>query len=252
MRIIFICKYTTAAMFLLLAVLITLFFGFGKTIAVYNTKGKNYPIYCVENNENKIALTFDTAWGNEDINEIIAVLDEYNCKATFFITGVWAEKFPSDVKKLYDARHEIGNHSYNHEHFTKLSPEQMEESIKKGEDAIKKTTGQNNILFRAPYGEYNAKLVTLCKNTGRYMIQWSKDSLDYKGLTAEEIGKRILPGLTSGDILLFHTGTENTAQVLPYILKEIKNLGFTFSRVCDLIYLDDFAIDHEGKQFKID
>lgn len=248
MKIFIVCKYTFAAVFLIIAVMITLFLGFGKTLAVYNSMGENFPVYCVENDKNQVALTFDTAWGNEDIDQVISKLAQYECRATFFVTGEWAEKFPEDIKKLHEAGHEIANHSYKHEHFNALSPEQMEESIRKGEEAIKKITGQERVLFRAPYGEYNKNLVKLCKNTDRYIIQWSKDSLDYEGLSQEKMGQRIFPKLKSGDILLFHTGTENTAAALPYILSRIKNKGFSFSRVGDMIYLDNFTIDHEGKQ----
>ena len=248
MKIIIVCKYTVAAIFLIIAVMITLFYGFGETLAVYNSMGENFPVYCVENDKNHVALTFDTAWGNEDIDEIIKKLEQYDCKATFFVTGEWVKKFPEDIKKLHKAGHEIANHSYKHEHFNNLTPELMEESIRGGEEAIKKITGQERVLFRAPYGEYNKTLVTLCKNTDRYIIQWSKDSLDYKGLPQEKMGQRIFPKLKGGDILLFHTGTENTADALPYILSEIKNKGFSFSRVGDMIYLDNFIIDYEGKQ----
>ena len=251
MKVFFIDKYSALSFFLIGAVCLILFTNTNVAYSVYSSFGKELPIYSVETEEKAVSITFDTAWGNEDIGKIISVLEEADCKATFFITGQWADKFPEDVKKLHMAGHEVANHSDDHAHFNSLSIQEMTDNIAACDKKIKDITGQSEVLFRAPYGEYNKTLLSACKETGRYVIQWSIDSLDYKGLSTAEMENRILPKLKNGDIILFHTGTENTYKSLPQILNKIKEKGYTFKKAGELIYKDNFEIDHTGMQKKL-
>ena len=75
---------------------------------------KQLPIYCVDTDKKQVALSFDAAWGNEDTADILATLEKYNIKVTFFMTGGWVEAYPNDVKAIYEAGHDLGNHSENH------------------------------------------------------------------------------------------------------------------------------------------
>ena len=88
-------------------------------MSVFNVNGREIPIYSVERADNKIALTFDCAWNDDDVDSILDTLDEYGCKATFFVTGDWAEKYGDSLEKICQRGHEIGNHSYNHADYTK-------------------------------------------------------------------------------------------------------------------------------------
>ena len=90
------------------------------TVPTEATPKRQIPIYCVDTEEKKIAVTFDAAWGDSDTDTLIDILASHNAKATFFIVGKWAEKYPESVKKLFDAGHEIANHSYNHTLYSKL------------------------------------------------------------------------------------------------------------------------------------
>ena len=124
--------------------LICALIGFSAFISKNNSEGvsttpKSIPIYSVERNDNAISITFDCAWGSEDMDKIISVLKKHNCKATFFVLGTWAESNPDVMKKLISAGHEIGNHSYNHTYYTTLTVDKMQEDIQKCNDAIKKS-----------------------------------------------------------------------------------------------------------------
>lgn len=211
--------------------------------------GKNIPIYSVETEEEKVALTFNCAWGDEDIDAILDALDTYEAKCTFFIVGTWAEKYPEAVKKIKAAGHEIGSHGYDHGHYKKMTEKDIKADIEKANDVIEKITGEECYLFRAPYGEYTDKTVSLVREGGGQIIQWNIDSLDYKGLSQEEMRERILPRIDRGAVILFHTGTENTASALPYVLNGIKERGFAFETVGNLLYKDAYTINHEGRQF---
>jgi len=208
----------------------------------------NIPIYCVQTNEKKIAITFDSAWDDQDLSEVLKALGDYDCKATFFVVGDFVEKYSQRVGEMFKAGHEIANHSNTHPHPNSLSREEMIKEMDDCDKKIKDITGQQQVLFRAPYGEYNNLLVQTCKDTGRFCIQWDCDSLDWKGLTADEIVKRVTSKVKNGSIILLHNGAPNTAKALPGLLCELKNMGYDFVTVSDLIYKDNYYIDHTGMQ----
>ena len=211
---------------------------------------KIVPIYCVERSDNAVSVTFDCAWGADDIDSILSTLKKHDCKATFFVLGTWAEKYPGAMKKIVNEGHEIGNHSYNHTHYTTMTHDEMIADTKKCNDAIKKVCETSPTLFRAPSGDYSNSVIEACHTSGMTYIQWSVDSLDWRGLNCEQMLERIIPKTKSGDILLFHNDTVHTAESLDKILTELKNKGFSFLKVSDLVYKDNYTIDHTGRQIK--
>lgn len=206
------------------------------------------PIYKVKTEENKVALTMNCAWSAEDIDRILETLEKNEVKITFFIVGEWAEKYPEAVKKIYEAGHEIGTHSNTHPHVEQLSAEKNLEEIKLGVEKLQKITGEKTRLYRTPYGEYNDTVINTARENGCYTIQWNIDTLDYKGLTGDEMWGRIKEKLQKGSIILTHNGTEHTADSLDMLLKNIKTNGYQVTTVSDLIYKDNYIIDNNGTQ----
>ena len=145
-----------------------------------NVGGRELPIYCVDTQERKIALSFDAAWGNEDTEQILDILEKYGVKATFFMTGGWVEEYPEDVKRIYEAGHELGNHSENHRHMSQLSEEEQKEELMQVHDKVKAITGVDMCVFRPPYGDYDDSVVITALECGYYPIQWSVDTLRTK------------------------------------------------------------------------
>ena len=224
-------------------------FGKGKS-GVVSSMQRIIPVYSVERSDNAISVTFDCAWGADDIDEIISVLKKHKCSATFFVLGTWAEKYPEAIKALSVAGHEIANHSYNHTYYTTLTHDDMLLDIEKANKAIEKIISKKPVLFRAPSGDYNNNVIGAVKAAGVEYIQWSVDSLDWRGLTCEQMLERIIPKTKSGDILLFHNDTAHTAESLDKILTELEKKGFSFLKFSDLIYKDNYTIDHTGRQIK--
>ena len=206
------------------------------------------PIYNVKTEENKVALTMNCAWSADDIDRILETLEKNEVKITFFIVGEWAEKYPEAVKKIYEAGHEIGTHSNTHPHVEQLSTEKNLEEIKLGVEKLQKITGEQTRLYRTPYGEYNDTVINTARENGYYTIQWNIDTLDYKGLTGDEMWGRIKEKLQKGSIILTHNGTEHTADSLDMLLKNIKTNGYQVTTVSDLIYKDNYIIDNNGTQ----
>ncbi len=144
-----------------------------------------------------------------------------------------------------------GSHSNTHPHVNNLSYEKNIEEIELSNNKIEKIIGKRTNLYRAPYGEYNNTVIKAANDKGYYTIQWSLDTLDYNGLTGDEMWNRINTKLSSGDIILTHNGTKNTANSLDMLLKNIKQKGFDVVPVSDLIYKDNYKIDSSGAQVKL-
>lgn len=212
--------------------------------------GRLVPIYNVKTDEAKISLTFDSAWGAEDIDSILNTLKNENVKATFFVLGEWAEKYPDVIKRMSSEGHDIANHSDTHPHIASLSYEEIKKEIISANEIIERISGKKNDLFRAPYGEYNDNVIMAAEELGMYTIQWDVDSLDWKNPGKEAIINRVVEKCKNGSIILMHNGTEQTANALPEMIKKLKEKGFTFVPTSELIYREGYIIDNAGMQIK--
>lgn len=138
--------------------------------------GRELPIYCVETDEKKVALSFDAAWGNEDTVQILDTLSKHKVHATFFMTGGWVEAFPEDVKQIYEEGHDLGNHGENHKNMPQLSDSQCQDEIMTVHKKVKELTGYEMFLFRPPYGDYDSHVITNAEECGYFTIQWDVDT----------------------------------------------------------------------------
>ena len=214
------------------------------------TNQKLLPIYNVQTEENKVAFTMNCAWNADDIDSILETLKNNNTKITFFMVGDWIEKFPNAVKKIYEQGHEIASHSDTHPHVNNLSYEENISEIEKSNEKIEKITGTKTKIYRAPYGEYNDTVIKAAQDKGYYTIQWNLDTLDYTGITGDEMWNRLKNKIKAGDIILSHNGTKHTAEALDMLIKNIKSKGLEIVRISDLIYKDGYSINSNGTQIK--
>lgn len=144
------------------------------------SKNKELPIYSVEIQNKDISLTFDCAWGAEDIPGILNTLESENIKATFFIVGQWAEKYPDSVRMIAQRGHDIGNHSYSHLRMGILNKEKIKDEILFCKSKLEQISGKKVELFRAPYGDYTNNVISVAKDLELYSIQWDVDGLHIK------------------------------------------------------------------------
>ena len=120
-------------------------------------------------------------------------------------------------------------------------------------EKIAKVTGRKPTLIRVPYGDYDNHVVETVENEGMYCIQWDVDSLDWKdNATPESIYKRVTKKVKNGSIVLFHNDADHTPAALPNILKCLKDEGYEFVFIEDLIYKENYEIVHDGTQCKKD
>ena len=224
-----------------------------QAVSVSSTiNGRELPIYCVETDEKKVALSFDAAWGNEDTQKILEILAKHNIHVTFFATGGWVESYPDDVKAILDAGHDLGNHSENHKNMSQLSNDEKEQEIMKVHDKVKNLTGYEMFLFRPPYGDYDNDVIKTATKCGYYPIQWDVDSLDWKDYGVDSIISTVCTNkhLGTGSIILCHNGAKYTADALDTLITNIKGQGYEIVPVSELIYRDGYHMNAEGRQIK--
>ena len=138
------------------------------------------PIYCVETEKPQVAISFDAAWGADDTDTLLEILEENDVKTTFFMCGYWVDKYPEEVKKIAEAGHDLGNHSATHPHMSQLSKEQIKEELITTGNKIEELTGVKSELFRPPFGEYTNDVISAAEECGYYTIQWDVEGLDTK------------------------------------------------------------------------
>ena len=210
---------------------------------------RQLPIYSVERTQKVCAISFDAAWGNEDTQTLIDILERYNVKTTFFVVGDWAEKYPESVKALHDTGHEVMSHSNHHDHYNSLTAQQIIDDVTASNERISAVTGVTPTLIRCPYGEYDDHVIAAIRSMGMEPIQWDVDSLDWKDYDADTICKRVTSRVQPGSIVLFHNAALHTPEALPAILTCLINDGYTVVPISQLILEAPYTIDHTGRQF---
>ena len=249
MRFIIITKKQITAVTAVMLAVIAAIVG---SVSIFADNERKLPIYCVETDKKQIAISFDAAWGNDDTEQLISILAEYDVPATFFVVGAWVDKYPESVKALSDAGHQIQNHSNTHPYMSKLSAEQITDELESCNKKIENITGVRPNLLRPPYGDYNNCLIETTQSLDMYTIQWSVDNLDWKdNATPDSIYQRVTSKVKNGSIVLFHNDADHTPAALPNILKCLKDEGYEFVFINDLIYKDNYEIIHDGTQCKI-
>ena len=202
----------------------------GAYAVYFNNTVRKLPIYSVGTEEKKISISFDCAWGVDYTDTLLDVLKrEY-------------------VKKISDNGNEIGTHSATHPYMSKLGESEIRKELTTSSEAIEKITGKKVELFRPPYGDYDDLLIETATDMGLYTIQWDVDSLDWKDLSASDIAMRIVSRTREGSIILCHNNGKHTAEALPIVLDTLKNKGFTFVPIGELIYREGYTMDSTGRQ----
>ena len=148
-------KSTLSALMFILAVVLIFWTVNNPAIVGVSASKRQLPVYCVQRDDKVVALSFDAAWGNEDTQTLIDILNKYKINTTFFVVGDWVDRYPESVQALWENGNEIMNHSSDHAHFSSMSTDQIISDLKQCNDKIAAITGVAPTLFRCPYGEYD-------------------------------------------------------------------------------------------------
>lgn len=254
-KIIFAGKYAkkswfATALVLCLTIVVACTYFTTKVLANSKVGDRELPIYCVDVTDERIALSFDAAWGAEDFEKIMEVLRRHNVKVTFFMTGGWVDANPECVKQLVKEGHDLGNHSEHHYDMTTISTAKQKEELLSVHDKVKELTGYEMKLFRPPYGAYDNNVIRTAYNNGYYPIQWSVDSLDWKDYGVASIVNTVCnhKNLQPGAIILCHNGAKYTAEALDTMLSNLEGQGYKIVPISELIMTEDYHMDATGRQ----
>ena len=209
---------------------------------------RKVPVYYVETEEKRVAISFDAAWGADKTERIMEILKEYNVNATFFLVGFWTEEHSELVEKINENGFEIGTHSNSHPDMTNLSADAIKAELETSVKLIEDITGKEVQFFRAPFGAYNNTLLDIAEKMNLVTIQWDVDTLDWKGLSGEEICTRVLNNVKEGSIILCHNNSDHILEALPLVLDRLQKQGYTIGAVGDLVLTENFTIDRNGMQ----
>lgn len=188
--------------------------------------------------EKRIALTFDDGPHKKYTEEILDILDEYSIKATFFVVGVCAEKYPDIVAREIASGHEIGNHTYSHAHLRNIKPSDLTGEIEKAEQLILSSVNYKTTLFRPPEGVCNDTVRAVAKNMNYSLVLWSIDTRDWVPASRDDIVNAVIGNVDGGEIILMHdyvVGKSNTPDALRILIPKLLEEGYTFVTVSELL-----------------
>lgn len=215
------------------------------SLADLRAKYKSTFLLSGSRSKREVALTFDDAPDDRFTPQILDVLKKEGVKATFFVIGNRVEAHPEIIKRMADEGHVVGNHSYNHANLPKLSDADFRNQVTKTDDLVRSITGYKPMLIRPPYGNISEMQIQWLASQHKKIIFWNVDSLDWKGLNAEQVKTNILAHIHQGSIVLQHaaggTGEDlsGTVHALPDIIKKLRSDGVKLVTIPELLDLPE-------------
>ena len=186
----------------------------------------------IDSNEKRIALTFDDGPHPVVTPQILAILEKYNAKATFYMLGTRVEHTPDIVKQAFEAGHEIGNHTWSHPKLPKLSAEQILSEFQTTEDVIRNVVGEPTATFRPPYGMTSDFVNSVLP---AHMVYWTIDTEDWRHRDPQLLLPSVKDHLHNNAIVLMHDIHQSTADGLESLLAYLQAEGYTFMTVSDIL-----------------
>lgn len=192
---------------------------------------------------NQIAITFDDGPHPQFTREILGILKDQHIPATFFLVGKKVEAFPDVAREILQAGHDVGFHGFTHRPLWLRTRHFLREEVEGSRLAFKRVMSCEPSLFRPPYGIRGLRIMQLAQEHGWKTIYWTKAGWDWRSISGEEVARRALKGIEAGSIILLHDGDgpsfdadrKRTVDALRIIIRELKDLGFSFAKVSDIL-----------------
>lgn len=219
------------------------------TAVLFTDTAHHSCISTVECEEKKIAITFDTANGIGRIDTLLQLLEKYGARCTFFLQGKFIENFPEETARIYQAGHELANHSTNHPDMRKISVDKIYREIQTTNDLITQITGKPVRLYRPPSGIHTERDRAVSRALGNEPIFWTFDSLDgFKASSRSQVWLRMTTQSQKGAIILMHIYGQYTVSVLEEYLPMMQAEGYEFVTVSELLSCGT-PIDQIGNRY---
>ncbi len=210
----------------------------------FSLSGCQGVLFRIQTQQKIVALTFDDGPDPVFTPQVLKLLDEYQVKATFFLLGRQAEAYPDLVRRIKARGHTLGNHSFSHAFNLSLMPrEEIRREILKAQEVLFRITGEYPILFRSPMGWVSEDLIAVCQELNLPIINGSIKAGDVSLPGTEHIISAVLDWVQAGDIIILHDAggfgfyrdRTQTLQALPVILETLKERGYRFVTVPELL-----------------
>ncbi|GGH85259.1 polysaccharide deacetylase family sporulation protein PdaB [Pullulanibacillus pueri] len=206
-------------------------------ITVFSTNDGPRALSKVETNKKQVALTFDIGWGDDRLDPILNYLEKNKIRATFFITGEWAERHKEVVEEMKKKGFEIDSHGYRHEAYTALKSNEITRDIQLAASAIEKASGSKPEFIRPPEGKINSSVLKTASDTGEQVVLWSVNPQDWKNSNYKSIANDVIEQSEKGGIIRLH-GSDSATQTykaLPIIINKLKDKHYSFVTLKELV-----------------
>lgn len=196
--------------------------------------------YVDESGEPVVYLTFDNGYEQGFTEDILNVLKKEEVPATFFVTGHYVEEEPELIRQMVEEGHIIGNHSYTHPDFTRLSKQEVKKELASLEEAVAAISDQKELKYlRPPRGTFNEKTLAWAEELGYIHVFWSLAFKDW--ITDDQKGwkyayDQIMQQIHPGAIILLHTVSSDNATALEKVIQDLKKEGYQFKNLDDLLW----------------
>lgn len=212
--------------FLIILILLISYLIKDQVIQYVFQSSKEEVIYYIDTEEKIITFTFDVLVGTDYVDEILEILDLYNIKSTFFLTGKWIKE-NNDLTKIIANKHELGSLSYSYTHLTQLRDRDLYNEFELFRDTLENIIDSDIKYFRPPFGEYDERTISLAGEQGHHTILWSIESKDWITESMDEFINNIIDKAHPGGIIVFRTCSKETVKALPIIIKSLWEKGYS-------------------------
>ncbi len=212
---------------------------------VVSAPGRVMPLFYVKPKYKELALTFDISWGTRTLPLVLDILRRHGVKATFFLSGPWAEHHPDLVQAIVADGHEIASHGQEHVNLSQYDRATITGNIAAAHAILKQATGREPRFFRPPNGDYDDLVVTVGKELNYETVIWSVDSLDWKNPGAAYMINRVTELAFPGAIVLFHASdsSRQVDQALGPVIEALKEQGYGLLTLGELVARGEPAYD---------
>ncbi|MDI3327555.1 MAG: polysaccharide deacetylase family protein [Alicyclobacillaceae bacterium] len=192
-------------------------------------------------NARVVALSFDDGPDAVYTPRILDVLRREKVRATFFLVGTRTQQYPQIVRRMAAEGHALGNHTWDHANLTKLPQDQLRNEMIRADEAVFRASGVHPAVARPPYGAVDDRVIQTLHRMGYRIVDWSVDSLDWKGLNADQVATNVLSHITPGAIVLQHSAggkgedLSGTVNALPRIIRTLRAEGYRFATIPELL-----------------
>jgi peptidoglycan/xylan/chitin deacetylase (PgdA/CDA1 family) len=212
-------------------------YHFAEQAAVTNVSAPpilSTPLFVIPEAQGMMTLTVNVDWGSEQVTPILDIFEKHGVKATFFLTGKWAEGNQTLARSIVERGHEVGNHGRSHSHPKQLGDQALTQHIADNAALLKSIVGKVSKLYAPPYGEWDRRVVNKAAALGHYTVLWTIDTIDWQDPPAATIVERVTRKAQAGGIVLMHP-KPNTVAALPTMITTLQSKGLRLVTLSEMI-----------------